>query len=58
MTGRPEPSQEELRANLHKRVFLLEHGPGSRFNDKRFNRQGVPNNGLGAVGVDVLSDAA
>jgi hypothetical protein len=42
MTGRAEPSQEELRANLHKRMYLLEHGPGSR-NSKRYNRHGVTN---------------
>jgi hypothetical protein len=40
MTGRPEPSQQELRANLHKRMYLLDHGPGSR-HGKRFNRHGV-----------------
>ena len=42
MTGRPEPSQQELRANLHKRMYLLDHGPGSR-HGKRFNRHGVVN---------------
>jgi hypothetical protein len=42
MTGRPEPSHQELRANLHKRMYLLEHGPGSH-RDKRFNRHGVVN---------------
>ena len=40
MTGRTEPSQEELRADLHKRMYLLDHGPRSR-HTKRFNRQGV-----------------
>lgn len=42
MTGRAEPTDEELSAKLHKRMFLLEHGPGSH-NDKRYNRQGVGN---------------
>lgn len=42
MTGRAQPSQQELRANLHKRMYLLEHGPGSR-NGKRYNRHGVTN---------------
>jgi len=41
MTGRAEPSQEELRADLHKRVYLLDHEPRSR-RTKRFNRHGVP----------------
>ena len=42
MTGRKEPTQEEQRALIQKRMFLLDHGPGSR-NAKRFNRQGVNN---------------
>lgn len=42
MTGRKEPTKEEQRALIHKRMFLLENGPGSR-NGKRFNRQGVSN---------------
>lgn len=42
MTGRQEPSKDEQRAKLHKRMYLLEHGPGSR-NGKRYNRNGVTN---------------
>ena len=49
MTGRPEPSHQELRANLHKRMYLLEHGPGSR-HGKRFNRHGVAN--VDAISTD------
>lgn len=30
MTGREEPSEHALRSELHKRLYLLEHGPGSR----------------------------
>jgi hypothetical protein len=40
MTGRQEPSETELRGKLHKRMYLLEHGPGSR-HPKRYNRKGV-----------------
>lgn len=40
MTGRQEPSDEVLRERLRKRMYLLEHGPGSH-NGKRYNRHGV-----------------
>lgn len=30
MTGRDEPSEHILRSELHKRLYLLESGPGSR----------------------------
>lgn len=30
MTGRSEPAEHELRAEMHKRMYLLESGPGSR----------------------------
>jgi len=40
MTGRQEPSDMELRDKLNKRMYLLEHGPGSR-HGKRYNRNGV-----------------
>ncbi|KAF7976588.1 hypothetical protein HWV62_2237 [Athelia sp. TMB] len=43
MTGRDEPTAEQQLAKLHKRMFLLENGPGSH-SDKRFNRDGVNNN--------------
>ena len=43
MTGRAEPTTEQQLAKLHKRMFLLESGPGSH-SDKRFNRDGVNNN--------------
>lgn len=48
MTGRAEPTVEEQRAKLHKRMFLLESGPGSR-TDKRFNREGFSNNNVDVV---------
>ena len=43
MSGRPEPSVDELRANLKKRMYLLPNGPGSHEskNEKRFDRVGV-----------------
>ena len=53
MTGRKEPTKEEQRALIQKRMFLLEHGPGSR-NGKRFNRQGVSN--IDVVNVNGGSD--
>ncbi|EKM57764.1 uncharacterized protein PHACADRAFT_90884 [Phanerochaete carnosa HHB-10118-sp] len=42
MTGRDEPSALELRANLHKRLYIPAEGrPGPRrVNSKRFNRHG------------------
>lgn len=39
MTGRAEPATHELRSNLQRRMFLLEHTPGTPV--KRFNRNGV-----------------
>ncbi|KAG1747106.1 acid protease [Suillus paluster] len=33
MTGRSEPAEHELRAEMHKRMYLLESGPGSRSSD-------------------------
>lgn len=30
MTGREEPSEHVLRSELHRRLYLLEGGPGSR----------------------------
>lgn len=55
MTGRKEPTKEEQRALIQKRMFLLEHGPGSR-NGKRFNRQGVSN--IDVVNVKGGNDVA
>lgn len=43
MTGRAEPTTEQQLAKLHKRMFILENGPGSH-SGKRFNREGVSNN--------------
>ena len=48
MAGRDVPTQLELRDKLHKRMYLLDHGPGSRVPSKRFNRQGVPSASSGA----------
>ncbi|CAL1716788.1 unnamed protein product [Somion occarium] len=43
MTGREAPSDLELRAHIHKRMYIPATGPGSRKPavDKRFNRSGV-----------------
>lgn len=43
MTGRDLPSAVELRANMHKRLYIPAAGrPGSRkANSKRFNRHGA-----------------
>ncbi len=42
MTGRDAPATHELRSSLRKRMFLLDHGPGSHMPaEKRFNHQGV-----------------
>jgi len=42
MTGRDAPATHELRSSLRKRMFLLDHGPGSHMSaEKRFNHQGV-----------------
>lgn len=43
MSGRQEPSEQELIEKLRKRMYLLEHGPGSR-NRKRYNRHGITHN--------------
>ena len=42
MKRREVPSDDELRARLHKRMFIPATGPGSHPFEKRFNRQGVP----------------
>jgi hypothetical protein len=47
MTGRQEPSEQELRERLRKRMYLLEHGPGShnlKGPGKRYNRHGISHN--------------
>ncbi|KLO12797.1 acid protease [Schizopora paradoxa] len=42
MTGRDAPASHDLRSSLRKRMFLLDHGPGSHMPaEKRFNHQGV-----------------
>ena len=42
MTGRAAPSELELRANIHKRLYIPSSGPGSRNSkSKRFNRLGT-----------------
>jgi hypothetical protein len=51
MTGREEPSEHALRSELHKRLYLLESGPGSRSGavaaiqgsnfGKRYHRSGL-----------------
>jgi hypothetical protein len=41
MTGREEPTKRDLEANLHKRLWLPEGGPGSRRPQRRYNRHGI-----------------
>lgn len=57
MTGRAAPTEVELRANLHKRMYLLEHGPASR-NAKRFNRESVTSADAVTAAIGTGSDKA
>lgn len=42
MTGRDAPDALELRANIHKRMYIPSTGPGARKpKSKRYNRKGV-----------------
>jgi len=41
MTGRAAPNDTELEAALHKRMYLLPYGPGSKRPTKRYYRAGI-----------------
>jgi hypothetical protein len=41
MSGSEIPSDDILRENLHKRLYIMEHESGHSF-EKRFNRVGLP----------------
>jgi len=56
MTGRDAPATHELRSALRKRMFLLDHGPGSHMPavEKRFNHQGVTSYSKGQINASEL----
>jgi hypothetical protein len=57
MSGRQEPSEQELREKLRKRMYLLEHGPGSH-NGKRYNRHGISHNDATSSGRVLKGDTS
>jgi len=59
MTGRQEPSEQELRERLRKRMYLLEHGPGSHKGPgKRYNRHGISHNDATSSGRVLKGDTS
>ena len=48
MSGGEVPSDDILRENLHKRLYIMEHEPGHTF-EKRFNRVGLPGSSSSSI---------